>query len=62
MISDFIAKYALFLATLERRAKRDFLGATLFFVEKSKIFQQKNNVAPIDLLNRRLLSEAKNSP
>ena len=27
--------YALFLASLERRAKKDFLGLTLFFKGKS---------------------------
>ena len=37
--------YALFLAALERRAGRFFLGATFFF-EKNLRFFSKNNVTP----------------
>jgi hypothetical protein len=33
--------YGLFLATLERRPLKKSIGVTLFFVGKSKIFQQK---------------------
>ena len=53
--------YALFLAALERRAKKVFLGPTLFFERKIYDFPFKNNVGPIDFLLARLLSEAKNS-
>ncbi len=52
--------YALFLASLKRRAKKDFLGPTLFFERKIVDFPFKNNVGPIDFLHARLLNEAKN--
>jgi hypothetical protein len=56
----FITVYALFLATLERRAGRYFLGASVFFNENLRFFL-KNTLAPIDFLAGRLLSVAKNS-
>ena len=53
--------YALFLATLERRAMKEFLGGECIFWKKIKDFLSKNTLAPIDFLPARLLSEAKNS-
>ena len=53
--------YALFLASLKRRAKKDFLGPTLFYERKIVDFPFKKNVCLIDFLQVRLLSAAKNS-
>jgi hypothetical protein len=53
--------YALFLVPLERRARGDFLGASVV-LEKNQRFFFKNTLAPIGFLKGRLLSEAKNSP
>ena len=57
----FYKRYALFLASLERRAGGFFGGGVVFF-KKIFDFFQKNNAAPIELFDGRLLSEAKNSP
>jgi hypothetical protein len=54
--------YGLFLASLERRPKVIFFGASVFLNEKNlRFFSLKNTLAPIDFLRKRLLSEAKNS-
>jgi hypothetical protein len=51
--------YALFLASLERRAG-SFLGASVFLMKNLQFFI-KNTLAPIDFFNGRFLSEAKNN-
>jgi hypothetical protein len=57
----FLTVYALFLAALERRTRRYFLGASVVLKKKPPFFF-KNTLAPIDSLTGRLLSVAKNSP
>jgi hypothetical protein len=44
------------------RAKKNFLGASVFLKIKIEDFYLQNTLAPIDFFKGRLLSEAKNSP
>ena len=57
-LNKLYTSYALFLATLERRAPKGFFGPKLFF-DKNFQFLSKNNFGPIDFLLARLFLRSK---